>query len=126
VLKYELARMITAAHTHMDEEVIASTDPPGACLSPRPPFDLAQTHVAGGSWMLVSDIGALPVLPGAALWPLDQVYNRTSRNRRYDSFSFNGTQTYSRRVSRDTVDPDRPNTTAIRRTDHPTSTPFSI
>jgi len=45
--------------------------PPGACLSPRPPSDPEQTYVAGGSWMLAPDIGALPVLPGAALWSPD-------------------------------------------------------
>src|SRR6218665_2641815 len=65
---------------------------PEPVYHPPRPSDPAQTLVAGGSWMLVSGTGALPVLPGTALWPPGQICNRISRNRRYDSFSFNGTQ----------------------------------
>src|SRR6218665_4110478 len=102
----------------------AST-PSGVCLSSKPPSDPAQTNVAGASWMLASGADALPAPPGTDPWSPDQVCNQTSRNGRYDSFSFHATHLF-RRISRDTMDTDSPNTTAICRTDHPASTLFSI
>src|SRR6218665_2825616 len=58
--------------------------PPGpeSVYPPPRPSDPAQTHVAGGNWLLAHGTGALPVMPGTALWSPDPMCNRTSRNRR--------------------------------------------
>src|SRR6218665_3004712 len=84
---------------------------PEPVYPPPQPSDPAQTHVAGGSSMLLTTSVLCPVLRCGHRTRCVTEQPGTGGMTRSGST----TPTCSRPISRDTVDPGRPHTTAIRR-----------